>query len=129
MLGGAVAVAVAQAFMLFMMQNDIQPPPDPSLEAILSGVVSRTRRAIAFGPTVGASIVYAPSPSSGDGDVCFGLELNTFKVPIVPTIETVKELIQERFKARIKERLIHLQRPDEQLIRQVYEDVKNEVLG
>jgi len=127
MLGGALAVA--HALTLFFTLEDIQPPPDPSLEAILSGVVARTRRAIAFGPTVGSAIVYAPSPSSGEGDFSFGLELNTFKVPIVPSVETLKQMIQERFQARVKERLVHLQRPDEHLIRQVYEDVKNEVLG
>ena len=123
MLGGAAALVLLCA-------QDVQPPPDPSLEAILSGVVARTRRAIAFGPTVGTAVVYAPSPSSGDGDLSFGLELNLFKVPIVPDPATVRELIQERFKARIKEHILHLQRPaDEALVRQVYEDVKNEVLG
>jgi hypothetical protein len=61
--------------------------------------------------------------------ISFGLELNLFRVPVMPSTDTLRELIQERFKARLKERLMHLEKPDEQMVRQVYEDVKAEVLG
>ena len=123
-------MGAAFALTLLVTLQDVQPPPDPSLESMLMGAVNRARRAIAFGPSIGGAVVYAPSPATGDGEISFGLELNWFKVPIVPDLATIKELIQERFKARIKERIMHLQRPaDEELIRQVYEDVKNEVLG
>jgi len=118
-----------QTVALVLLVQDVQIPQDPSLEQIVNSTLTRARRAVALGPTVGAAAVIAPSPGDGDGAISFGLEVNLFKVPVVPDIGTIRELIQERFKARLKERLLHLQKPDDTMVRQVYEDVKAEVLG
>jgi hypothetical protein len=116
-------------FLLLLTLQDVQIPQDPSLETIVNGARTRARRSVAIGPTLGGAVLVAPSPGEGDGAISFGLELNWFKVPVVPDLATIRELIQERFKARLKERLMHLQSPDDAMVRQVYEDVKNEVLG
>lgn len=108
----------------------------PTIERIARGAFRRARRAISIGPTLGlygASIV---SPGETDAALTFGLGLETFKVPILPSIENFKELVKERAKAKLieqVERTFKGQRPDaaaiDQLARQVIEEAVEEVLG
>jgi hypothetical protein len=69
---------------------------------LASRTIDRLRRAIAFGPFAGAMPVI---PGSGDidGAVSFGLGLWLFKVPIVPDQETIKQIVMERARARLKQ--------------------------
>lgn len=108
----------------------------PTIERIARGTFRRARRAISIGPTLGlygASIV---SPGDSDAALTFGLGVETFKVPVLPSIDNFKELVKERAKAKLIEQVeltFKGQRPDaaaiDQLARQVIEEAIEEVLG
>jgi hypothetical protein len=108
----------------------------PTIERIARGAFRRARRAISIGPTLGlygASIV---SPGDTDAALTFGLGVETFKVPVLPSIDNFKELVKERAKAKLIEQVEQTfqgQRPDaaaiDQLARQVIEEAIEEVLG
>src|SRR5690349_11588769 len=57
----------------------------PGLETIAKGTFRRARRAISIGPTVGFYGVARPHDSDLDGSVTFGLGLELFKVPVLPS--------------------------------------------
>ncbi len=108
----------------------------PTLATIARGAFRRARRSISIGPTVGfygASIV---SPGDADAALTFGLGVETFKVPIMPSLESFKELVKERAKAKLREQValsFKGNRPDpaslDQLVREVIEEAIQEVLG
>lgn len=114
------------------------PAIDPSVVTFVRGGVSRARRAVAIGPTVGAGFAYAPEPDESGVPISFGLGFRLFKVPVVPDPQMIRELIQDRVKAKLKERakqMILEGRPpptDAELVqwaREFFEEVKAEVLG
>jgi hypothetical protein len=102
------------------------------------GTVDRARRAVSFGPFVGAGVAGA----SGAGDsfdvlVTFGLGLVLFKIPVVPTAKEVEALIAGRVKARVAERVKAMvtagqPAPDEQELArigaEILAEVKDEIL-
>lgn len=100
----------------------------PVLERIAKGTFKRARRAIAIGPTVGAWAGYLPDPGETETAITFGLGLEVFKIPVLPTPETLKQIAIERAKARLLSA-----RPTaatgEQLAREIWDDVVEEVLG
>ena len=105
----------------------------PQIEKIARGTVRRARRAIAIGPTVGAWGAYAPSPELSEQAVTFGLGLEVFKVPVLPTLGNFKAILEERIKAKIKERITtNAVPPREELDRmaaEIFEEAKAEILG
>lgn len=108
----------------------------PSIATVAKGTVRRARRSISIGPTVGLWSAAFISPGEIDAALSFGIGLETFKVPVMPSMETLQGLIVERVKAQLKDRITDLlkgQKPDpaelDRLVKQVYQDVRNEILG
>lgn len=108
----------------------------PSVATVARGTFRRARRAVSIGPTIGAWGTALIDPGDTDMALTFGIGIETFKVPIVPSIETVKALITERVKAQLKQRIQAVfagRQPDplelSTLAAQVYTDVRDEVLG
>lgn len=107
----------------------------PALRQIASGTVRRTRRAISIGPTAGVFAAAFPSPGEYDVAITFGLGLEMFKLPILPTPENVKAMVVERAKAKVKERITQrgggppVAAELEQLAREAWDEAVREVLG
>lgn len=108
----------------------------PSVATVARGTFRRARRAVSIGPTIGAWGTALIDPGDTDMALTFGIGIETFKVPIVPSIETVKALITERVKAQLKQRIQAVfagRQPNplelSTLAAQVYTDVRDEVLG
>jgi hypothetical protein len=108
---------------------------NPSVREFAEGTVRRARRAVAIGPTVGAAGSYAPSPGDADAPLSAGLELVYFAIPVVPDL---REMIVERAKARLTERVADIVArgeppPDgdelERMAREIALEVKAEILG
>lgn len=108
----------------------------PSIATVARGTFRRARRAVSIGPTIGVWGTALLDPGDTDMALTFGIGIETFKVPVVPSIETVKALITERVKAQLKQRIQAVfagRQPDplelNTLAAQVYTDVRDEVLG
>jgi hypothetical protein len=108
----------------------------PTIETVARGAFRRARRAIAFGPTAGFWGGGVLAQDTGEYALTFGLALETFKVPVLPTPETLKRLVVERAKAKLKEQLVARfagREPDpisaEQFAREVWEETVQEILG
>lgn len=116
-LAGTSAIATAQPG---ATEPTPPPPPAPSfdevlLERILDGVtlddavgvvrgtVDRARRATTFGPTVGGGV--ALFDGEVDAPVTVGLAVGTYKIPIGPSTELIKDVIRARVKARLIARI------------------------
>lgn len=101
-----------------------QPEPQPSSELALQiarGSLDRARRAIAFGPELGAGASLLTAPGELELPVSFGLGLVLFDVPVFPGPRLVEDIIRARIEAR---GLAGVSDPAE-----VYAAVKAEVLG
>jgi hypothetical protein len=129
--GGPVRAPVDLDALVAMLQAEA-----PSLETIARGTVRRARRAISIGPTVGLWGGAFISPGEVDAALTFGLGLELFKVPVIPGPETIKALVIERVKAKLKDQVVaRFQGREadpveaEAWARQIYEEVKAEVLG
>lgn len=108
----------------------------PALENIARGTFRRARRSVSIGPTVGLWSAALIQPGELDAALTFGIGIEAFKVPVLPSMDTLKALIQERVKAQLKERLKDALRTGavqgvdlDQLAAQVYADVRDELLG
>jgi hypothetical protein len=108
----------------------------PSIETVARGTFRRARRSISIGPTVGLWSAAIVQPGELDAALTFGIGVEAFKVPVLPDMATIKALVQERLKAQLKDRLkaAIAGRPVEsvdldQILVQVYTDVRNEILG
>jgi len=108
----------------------------PTIETVARGTFRRARRAISIGPTVGLWSAAFIEPGELDAALTFGIGLETFKVPVMPSMETVRALIQERVKAQLKDRIkaAFSGRPVEpmeldRIAVQVYTEVRDELLG
>jgi hypothetical protein len=125
---------------------EAEPEPDldslieratgPSAQKIALGTVRRARRAVSLGPTVGGWGAVIPSPGETEAAVTFGLGLEVFKIPIVPSATNIKALVQERVKARLRQHITDRLKgvpPEpgelERIAQEVFEEVKGEVLG
>ena len=108
----------------------------PTIEKLVRGTFRRARRAISVGPTVGLYGATIVSPGKADLALTFGLGVETFKVPVLPDIDHLKEAVTERAKAKlgdaIKARFAG-NPPDtatlEQMVREIWEEAVQEVLG
>jgi hypothetical protein len=108
----------------------------PTIKTVAYGTLRRARRAVAFGPTIGYYGGFVPAQDDGEHALTFGLGVEVFKVPILPDSETIKALIIERIKGKIKDQLFARLggRPAdpvtvEGLVKEIYQDVRQEVLG
>lgn len=108
----------------------------PTLESVAVGTFNRARRSISVGPTVGLWSAAIVDPGEIDAALTFGIGVETFKVPVLPDMNTIKALIQERLKAQLKERIkdVLKGRPPQpmeldQIAAQVYGEVRDEILG
>jgi hypothetical protein len=108
----------------------------PTIETVARGAFRRARRALSIGPTVGLWTAAIIDPGNLDAALTIGLGFETFKVPVLPSRETIQDLIVERVKAQIKQRIVDTfqgRQPEplelEAFVKHVYEDVRNEVLG
>lgn len=108
----------------------------PSIESIARGAFRRARRGLSIGPTVGVWTGAILDPGDLDAALTIGFGLETFKVPVLPSVETIQGLIVDRVKGQMKQRIFDSLRgrpldplEAEVLVKQVYEDVRNEVLG
>jgi hypothetical protein len=75
----------------------------PELKTIVKGTVRRARRKVAFGPMAGVNGGAYSDSQTGDMTVAFGLGLELFKIPVLPTMENLKAIAKERAKAKAKE--------------------------
>jgi hypothetical protein len=107
---------------------------------IVRGTVNRARRAVAFGPSVGALPLLATAGADDTGfDVAltFGLGLYLFAIPVVPSVELIQDVVRARVEAKLRERLqaalARGEKPTEEELaawgREIYQGVKAEVLG
>jgi len=108
----------------------------PSIETVARGSWRRFRRSISVGPTAGLWSGAIIDPHNVDVALTFGVGFEKFKVPVLPSMDTLQDLIVERIKAQAKDRLksLLMGRPIEpveleRMVKQVYEDVRKEVLG
>jgi len=102
----------------------------PLIERVAKGTLKRARRAVSVGPTVGAFAGYFPGAEESDYALSFGIGVEVFKIPILPTPETIKTIAKDRAKARLKEKLATGGAFDAQaLAREIWDDVVKEVLG
>jgi len=100
----------------------------PTLESVARGITRRARRAIAVGPTVGLWAGRAPSPGVNEEAVTFGIGLEAFKVPVFPSTDSLKDLVVERAKEKLKQRAVGGEDVD-QLARDAWEEAVKEVLA
>lgn len=119
-----------------IIEQVIQRVTSKQAQTFVRGTVRRARRAFAIGPTVGGWGAYAPSPELGEQAVTFGLALEVFKIPVLPDVTMIKELIVERLRvklvAMIADRFRGVAPPQDELERmaiEIFEEVKAEVLG
>jgi hypothetical protein len=108
----------------------------PTIETVVRGTFRRARRALSIGPTVGLWTAAIIDPGDLDAALTIGVGFETFKVPVLPSMQTLQDLIVERVKAQMKQRIVDAfqGRPPEPLeldalVKQAYEDVRNEILG
>jgi len=108
----------------------------PTIETVARGAFRRARRALSIGPTVGLWTAAIIDPGDLDAALTIGIGFETFDVPVLPTMETLQDLIVERVKAQMKQRIVDTfqgRRPEplelDAFVKQVYQDVRNEVLG
>jgi hypothetical protein len=108
----------------------------PTLVTVAKGTLRRARRAVAIGPTIGLWSAAYVEPGEVDAALTVGIGFETFKVPVVPDTDTLKALVVERVKAQAKDRIkaVFAGRAVDpvaldQIVLQVYEDVRKEILG
>jgi hypothetical protein len=137
-------------------QPDMRPPPQqpaneevildqaiarvqsemPTIMTVAKGTVNRARRAVAIGPSIGVWGASFITPGETDLALSVGLAFQTFKVPIAPDPATIKALVVARLKTMAKDRIKAAFQgraldpiSAEQVVREVYEDVRKEILG
>lgn len=106
----------------------------PVLADIAKGTVRRARRKVSIGPTLGAFGSYG---DAADGALTFGLGLEVFKIPVLPTLDNLKVLVRERAKAKLEEMVLASFKgqppPDqaqlEQLAAEAWNEALQEILG
>jgi hypothetical protein len=112
---------------------------DPSLKQFALGTLSRARRAVAIGPTVGMAVpVVVEDGGDVDFTLSFGLGLYFFRVPVLPDPASVKDMVMARVKEKVQDHvkaMIAEGKPApteaelEAYARQIFEEVKAEILG
>jgi hypothetical protein len=106
----------------------------PVLKDIAKGALRRARRKVSIGPTVG--LFGGSVNGEGDYALSFGLGLETFKIPVLPSIDNLKAILKERAKAKLKQALIQTlvgQPPTQEMLSQLaaeaWDEAVREILG
>jgi hypothetical protein len=104
----------------------------------LEGRIDRARRAFSLGPTLGVFGGLVTEGSEAEAGLSFGLGLYAYKIPIMPTPQMIRELVQERIKAKLADKVKGMvargeppPSPEdlERWGREIFEEVKAEILG
>lgn len=105
----------------------------PVLKDMAEGALRRARRSVSIGPSLGVFGGY------GDGlDVAlsFGIGIETFDIPVLPSVEDLKAIAKERAKAKLRQVLVESMKGQpldpaqfEQLVAEVWDEALKEVLG
>lgn len=108
----------------------------PTLASIARGTLRRGRRAISIGPSVGLWTGAFTAQDSFETALTVGVGVELFKVPVLPDMQTIKALVMERAKAKLRDHLVAVvmgRKPDpievESMAKQIYDDVVAEILG
>ncbi len=108
----------------------------PTLMTIARGALRRARRSVSMGPSVGLWGGLVPAQDDQEFAITFGLGFEKFQIPILPTMESLKQIVMERAKAKLRDQIVARfagQEPDpiaaEQFAREVWEEAVQEVLG
>jgi hypothetical protein len=108
----------------------------PTIETVVRGTFRRARRALSIGPTAGYWIGPVVGADTFEQAITVGLAAELFKVPVLPTLETLQALVIERAKAKLKEqvaaRFMGREPPPlevEQMAREIWEESVKEILG
>jgi hypothetical protein len=111
---------------------------DDQRERFIRGAVQRARRSVSIGPTLGTFGALVTQGNEGEAGLSFGVGLYTYKIPVVPTPDELRAMIQSRVQAkvadRVKDMIAHGQpAPDQDELarmgREVFEEVKEEILS
>jgi hypothetical protein len=107
----------------------------PILLDIAKGAFRRARRKISIGPTLGLFGGHGYADTT-DVALTFGLGVEIFKIPVWPSIDNLRAIIQERAKAKLKQIIVDSfkgQLPDEQtaikFAKEAWMEAVEEVLG
>jgi hypothetical protein len=108
-----------------------------SVERTAKLALARARRGVAIGPFVGAAPTYDVSGGGVEGMLVFGLAFSSFDVPIVPDSESIKAIVAEETKERLKDVVKQMalqgrapsQDELDQLARDIYKAVLDEFLS
>jgi hypothetical protein len=105
----------------------------PVLSDVARGALRRARRKVSIGPTLG---LFGSYGDSADAALTFGLGVEVFKIPVLPTVENLQAIVKERAKAKLAQALVDAARgqaPDqaqfEQLAAEAWREAVAEVLG
>lgn len=108
----------------------------PTIGTIARGTFRRARRAISIGPTLGFWGAGVLKQDEIETALTFGLGLELFKVPVLPSPENLKAIVIERAKSKLKKaiaaRFVGVAVEPvvvEELVREVWEESIKEVLG
>lgn len=105
----------------------------PLLKTVARGALRRGRRAVSIGPTLGVYGAAQPSPGEVDYAITFGLGVELFKVPILPSTEELKAIAMARAKARLEQAIAEGRVPGradgERLAAEIWHEVVAEVLA
>jgi hypothetical protein len=100
----------------------------PDIERIAKGAFRRARRAVSVGPTAGMFGGAFLDAEQADAAITFGVGVELFKVPILPTPANIKALVIERAKDKLKSR--QLATGDlEQIVRDAWDEAIRELFG
>lgn len=110
----------------------------PTVRGFVGGAADRARRALSFGPIVGAGLGYAWRPGTVEVPITFGVGAVLFAIPVAPGPAAIEAMIVDRTKARLADRVkarvaTGQPLPDaDELVRmeaEVLAEVKDEILG
>jgi hypothetical protein len=100
----------------------------PALADVARGAVRRARRKVSIGPTLG---LFGSYTDVADAALTFGIGVEVFKIPVLPTLENLKLIVRERAKAKLKQAIIDTfkgQPPDEASVARFAEEAWTEAV-
>lgn len=105
----------------------------PVLTDVAKGAFRRARRKVSLGPTLGAFGAFADDATAA---LTFGIGVEVFKIPVLPTVENLKVILRERAKAKLKQAIIDTlkgQPPDQATVERfaadAWAEAVKEILG
>jgi hypothetical protein len=100
----------------------------PDIERIAKNTFRRARRALSVGPTAGLFGGAFLDAEQADAAITFGIGAELFKVPVLPSPESIKALVIERAKDKLKSR--QLGTGDlRQIVQEAWDEAMRELFG